>query len=101
MTVVVEKQLIFRILIVCVYSITYPTRKVRASYCHLWPVSFDRNFPHTDGTIFGKKVIEPKMFILIFSTTLSQIFLILTRNERHIIIHVNRSALKVPLVSFS
>jgi hypothetical protein len=94
MTVVVEKQLIFRILIVCVYSITYPTRKVRAPHCHLWPVCFDRIFPHylIDGTIFGKKVLEPQMFIFIFSTTLSQIFLILARNERHIITHVNRSA---------
>jgi len=44
MIVAVEKQSVFRILIVCVYSITYSTRKVRASYCHLWPVCFDLLF---------------------------------------------------------
>lgn len=44
MIVLVEKQSVFRILIVCVYSITYRTRKVRASYCHLWPVCFDLLF---------------------------------------------------------
>jgi hypothetical protein len=101
----VEKQSVFRVLIVCFCSISYPTSKVHAPYFHLWPAWFDSIFPHypIDGTTFGKKVIEPKLFILIFSTTLSQKFLILTRNERDIITHVQRSACKVAttLVRFS
>jgi len=40
-------------------------------YCHLWPVwpysTFSHNVMH--GKIFGKKVIENKMCVLIFSTT--------------------------------
>ena len=63
MIVVVEKQSVLIILIVCICSITYPTRKVRVPYCHLWPVWFDRIYLRylMHGTIFGKKFIELKM----------------------------------------
>jgi hypothetical protein len=40
-------------------------------YCHVLPLSLCHIFPHylTNGTVFGKKVIEYKMCVLIFSTT--------------------------------
>jgi hypothetical protein len=44
-----------------------------ARHCHLWPVWFYNIFPHylMKGTIFkkGKKLIEHKMFVLIFCIT--------------------------------
>ena len=38
--------------------------------CHLWPAPLYNIFPHflKNCTIFGKKVTEQKMFVLIFST---------------------------------
>ena len=40
-------------------------------YCHLWLVCLYPIFRHylINGTIFGKKVTEHKMYVLIFSTT--------------------------------
>ena len=52
------------------------------------------------GTIFKKKkktkVTEHKMCVLIFSTILSETFLILRRNERDMMRYVQRSACEVP-----
>jgi hypothetical protein len=44
-------------------------------------------FPHylISGTIFEKKVIEHKVCVLIFSTTLSETFIILRRSGRDMI----------------
>jgi len=38
-------------------------------FCHLWLLISYHIFPHyiIDGTIFGKKVIERRMCVLIFS----------------------------------
>ena len=55
---------------VCLKS--YPTCKVHAPYCHPWPVWLYPIFRHylINGTIFwGKKVIEHKTHVFIFSTT--------------------------------
>jgi hypothetical protein len=48
---------------------------------------------------FRKKVIEHKMFVLIFSATLSsETFLVLRRLQRDIIKIVHRSSCKVPVI---
>jgi hypothetical protein len=47
---------------------------------------------------FRKNVIEHKMCVLIFSTILSETFLIVRRIQRDIIINVHRSLCKVPLL---
>jgi len=59
-----------------------------------------RNFPHylIKGSNFGKKIIEQKICVLIFSATLSVPFLILGRIERDIIISLHRSVRKVPVI---
>jgi hypothetical protein len=66
-------------------------------YCHLWPVWLYHIFQHylINSTILGKKVIECKICVLIFSATLSETFLILRRFERDVIT-VHRSSTKVP-----
>jgi hypothetical protein len=46
----------------------------------------------------GGKIIEHKMCVFIFSTTLSEIFLILRRIQRDIIIDVRRSSRKVTVI---
>ena len=55
----------------CVCSHRYSACNALAPYCHLWPVLLYNNLPHylVKGTIFGKKVVKPKMCILISSTT--------------------------------
>jgi len=50
------------------------------------------------GTIFGKKSSFTKMCVLIFSTTLSATFLILSRTERGIVINVLRNLCRVPVI---
>lgn len=57
---------------VCVCSLSYSACNPLASYCHLWPLLLCNIFFHlSNGTIFGgKKAIEHKMNILIFSTHL-------------------------------
>ena len=49
----------------------YPVRSAQTPYCYLWPARFYNISPHylINATIFGKKVIEHKMSVLIFSTT--------------------------------
>ena len=72
-------------------------------YCHLWPVWLYHIFRHylIHGRIFGKQVIEHKVCVWIFSTTLSEIFLILRRTERDIInVHMSSSKVPVMLVRF-
>ena len=47
---------------------------------------------------FLKKVAERKMCVLVFPTNLSEIFLILRRTQRDIVINVKTSSCKVPSI---
>jgi hypothetical protein len=47
---------------------------------------------------FRENIIEHKMCVLVFSITLSEIFLILRRIQRDIIINVHRCFCKVPVI---
>jgi hypothetical protein len=80
---------------VCVF-VALVTQHALRHICHLWPAPLYCIFPHylINRTIFeGKKnVTEHKMCVLIFSTSLSETFLILRRTERDIIKNVYRSA---------
>jgi len=69
--VVVEKQRVLQNLSVCVCSLRYPACNAHAPYCHLWPAPLYNIFPHylINGTIFGEKVAEHKMCVLIYCTT--------------------------------
>jgi len=51
-----------------------------------------------NGTIFGKKVTENKMRVLIFSAILSETFLILGRTEQEVMKNVYLSSCKVPAI---
>jgi len=57
------------------------------SSCHLYPVRLYNIFPHyrINRMIFEKKVIDYKVYILIFSTIFAWNFFILSRTERDII----------------
>jgi hypothetical protein len=67
-------------------------------YCHLWPLRPCCIFPTSyKRPGFRKTVIECKLCVLSFSTTLSETFLILRRIERDMIKNVNWSACKVPV----
>jgi len=46
--------------------------------------------------IYEKKVVEHKLCVFIFSTTLSEKFIILRNIQRDIFINVRRSSRKVP-----
>jgi hypothetical protein len=60
------------------------------------------NFPHylIHGMIFGKKVTEHKMCVLIFSTNLVEKFLVVRRTERDMIKNVYGSCCKILIVLF-
>ena len=67
----------------------------------MWSLRLYHIFPHylINGTTFrGEKVIEHKMCVLIFFSTLSEIFLILRRIQRHTTINVHWSSWKVHVV---
>ena len=66
----------------------------------MWPALLYNIFPHylINGDIFEKKVIEYKLCVLIFSTNLSETFLILRRSERDLIKNIYWSSCKVPIV---
>jgi len=92
----------YYIFLVYVCSHRYPASTAHMLYHHLGSVWLYHIFPHylTNGKIFGKKVTEHQMCVLIFSTTFfSETFHILTRMKRmkwDIIIHVHKSV-KYPL----
>jgi len=73
---------------------------MQCANCHLWSVRLCNIFPHylISGTIFEKKVNEHKICVLIFSTNLSETFLILGGNERHMIKNVYWSSCKVSVL---
>ena len=64
-------------------------------YCYLWHFP---TFSHKWHDFWGKKFIEHKMLVLIFSAILCEIVCILRRNEREIIINVRRSSCVTPFI---
>jgi hypothetical protein len=68
-------------------------------YCCTRPVRFYHIFPHylIKGTTFGKKFIEHKTCVLIFSNVLSEIFPTLRRLRRDIITNLLTPSRKLPL----
>ena len=71
----------------CVFcSLSYPAATEHA-HRHLRSARLYKIFLRyvINGKIFEKKVLKQKTSVMIFSTTLSQIFLILRRNERDMI----------------
>jgi hypothetical protein len=69
-------------------------------YCHLWPVWLYHIFLHylINGTIFRKMLLNIKCVFLFPLQLLSEIFLILRRIQRDVIINVHTSSCKVPLL---
>ena len=74
----------------CVCSLSDPAWNAHAPYRHLWPVWLYHIFPHyhTICTIFGRNVTAHKLYVLISSTDLSEIFFFLRRIERDTIKNV-------------
>jgi len=70
-----------------------------APYYHLWTVRLCNIFPQyrTDSIIIEKKKLLKMKCILVFSTTLSETFLIVRRIERDMIKMCIRLHLKYPL----
>jgi hypothetical protein len=66
----------------------------------MWPLWLYHIFSKISykGNDFQKRVIDRKMCVLIFSTTLSETFLILRRFQRDIVIYVHRSSCKIPVI---
>ena len=74
----------------CVCSLRYPACNAHGPYCYLWPVWLYSIFPHylINGTIFGKKIIELEIRVLISCALRSETFLILRRTERDMVKNV-------------
>jgi hypothetical protein len=97
------KNKIYYIFWVC--SCSYPACKAYGTilYCNLWPVWICHIYfffftVYHKWHIFWKKGIEHKIYALIFSTTLSETFLIL-RGTKHDSINLHRSSCKLPVIS--
>jgi hypothetical protein len=86
--------------LLCVCSLRYPACKAHAPCCRLWPAWLYNIFSTLSpkGHGFRKNLIEHKMCVLIFSTILSETFLILRRIERDIIKIVYWSWCKVSVI---
>jgi hypothetical protein len=72
---------------VCVCTLRYPACNVFVPYCcHLWPVRLYSIFPHylTNGMIVGKAIWSTKCVFWFSLQLLSEIFLILRRNDQGI-----------------
>jgi hypothetical protein len=84
-------------LLVCICSLRYAACKAHAPYFHPWPVWLYSAFPRCliNGTIFGKTLLNTKIYVLTFFTTFVETFLVLRRNERDVIINVYLSLCKV------
>ena len=87
--------------------VSYPACIALAAYSNLWLITavpyFFRNYL-INGTTFmeGKNLFEIKMYVLILSTTSSEIFVIIRKIERDIAIdsHTSSSKVFVILVRF-
>jgi hypothetical protein len=82
-TIVAVENIGYYTTCVGICSLRYLACNAQALYCHLWPATLYNIFPHyyINGKIF-KKVTGRKTYVLIFSTTLSETFLIPSGNER-------------------
>ena len=86
---------------VCVCSLRYPARKAHAPYyienCGLSGCAI---FPHylTNCKVFGQKVFKIKMCVWIFLQFSAEMFLILRRNRRDIVINVYRLSCIVSII---
>ena len=71
-----------------------------ALYCHLWPVRLRNIFPRCliNGRFYDEKKLFNIKCVLIFSTILSETFLILRRIQRDIFTHVHRSSYKILVI---
>jgi hypothetical protein len=69
-------------------------------YCHLWPVWPYHILPHylKRNDFRGKKVIDNKICVFIFSTNLSETFFILGRIKRGTIRNLHKSFRKVRVI---
>ena len=67
-----------------------------APYCHQWPLRLYITFRHflINGKI--KKITEHKMCVEIFSTILSEIFILISRIQRDNITNVHSASCEVP-----
>ena len=79
----------YYILWVCVCSLRLPAHNAHAPYCHLWPVLFFNIFPHhlINGMIFEEKLLKLKRVFWFSLQLLADIFLILRRTERDMVIN--------------
>ena len=94
--VAVEEQQLLNIMSTFIrFCLSGPASKLHLSctvlYSHLWPVRLYNIFPHylINGKIFGEKLSENKMCVLIFSTIFAKTFLIPRRFQGDIIINVD------------
>ena len=80
--------------------IQHAKRMCRVLYFYLWPVLLYHIFGHylIHGMIFGEKVIERELCVLIFSRTLSRTLPILRIIQLDIVINVKTSSCKVPII---
>ena len=92
----INKYYVFQ---VCTCSLMHPACNVNAPYYHLqsaWPYN---TFPnHLIKDTIKKKVIDYKMCILIFSTIMSETFLILWWTEWDMVKNVHWSSHKTPVI---
>jgi hypothetical protein len=84
----------------CVCSLSCPACNARAPYCHLWPALFCNIFPYylIKETIFEKKMVEHKMWVLISHT---KFILNISHSEKNWARYdknVHRSTRKVPVI---
>ena len=92
----------YYILWVCVCSLSYPAGNAHPpyTYCHLWPVRlYSIFFPHylTNGTIYGKNLLNINCVFWFAVQLLSEAFLILRRIHPNIIM---KSKVPVVLIRF-
>jgi hypothetical protein len=97
----VEGKKLLHILSMCLELWLYSRQSSCAVlYCHVRPVCLYYIFPHylKKRHDFREKGTERKMWNMIFSTILSETFLILRRTERDMNINVRRCSFELPAI---
>ena len=81
----------------CVCRLRYPACNAHAPYCRLWPARLYINFPLYlyNGKIYERKLLKIK-YVLIFSTNVTEKFLILRRTERDVIKNIHLYSCNAP-----